>query len=83
MATEQPDDPWIEKWLSTGRFETFLTAANRSRSLALEIYDWNSKLGAAFLHDLGHLEVGIRNAYDVVLSDAITAGDSQRPCLEK
>jgi len=76
MATEEPDDPWIEKWLSTGRFETFLIAANGSRSLALEIYEWNSKLGAAFLHDLGHLEVGIRNAYDVALSAAITAGDS-------
>ncbi len=40
MATEEPDDPWIEKWLSTGRFETFLTAANGSRSLALKIYEW-------------------------------------------
>lgn len=76
MATEEQHGPWIEKWLSTERFESFLTHANGSRALALEIYEWNAKLGAALLHDLGHLEVGIRNAYNVALSNSVIAGDS-------
>jgi hypothetical protein len=68
VPTQPPSDPWIEAWLSTGRFGTYLSAAQGSRSLALALYEWNARLGAAFLHDLGHLEVGLRNAYDRVLS---------------
>jgi hypothetical protein len=74
VPTQPPSDPWIEAWLSTGRFGTYLSAAQGSRSLALALYEWNARLRAAFLHDLGHLEVGLRNAYDRVLS-AATVGE--------
>jgi hypothetical protein len=30
-------------------------------------YEWNSEIAAAFLRDLGHLEVAVRNAYDRAL----------------
>ncbi len=76
MPTQRPSDPWIEAWLSAGRFGTYLSAAQGSRSLALALYEWNARLGAAFLHDLGHLEVGLRNAYDQVLCIATVRGDS-------
>lgn len=76
MPTQPPTDPWIESWLSIGRFGTYLSAAQGSRSLALALYEWNARLGAAFLHDLGHLEVGLRNAYDRALSAATVAVNS-------
>ncbi|WP_133205762.1 hypothetical protein [Arthrobacter terricola] len=64
-------DAWIEDWLSAGRFGTYLRAAGGSRQRALELYEWNSKLSAAFLRDLSHLEVGLRNACDRQLSAAV------------
>lgn len=76
MVTQIQADQWIETWLSAGRFGTYLSTAQGSRSLALELYEWNARLGAAFLHDLGHLEVGLRNAYDQALSLATVGGDS-------
>ena len=76
MPIQRPSDTWIEAWLSAGRFGTYLSAAQGSRSLALALYEWNARLGAAFLHDLGHLEVGLRNAYDQVLCMATIRGDS-------
>lgn len=75
MPTQRPSDPWIEAWLSTGRFGTYLSAAQGSRSLALALYEWNASLRAAFLHDLGHLEVGLRNSYDRALSAATVGED--------
>lgn len=76
VPTQLPNDPWIETWLSTERFETYLSAAQGSRSLALALYEWNARLRAVFLHDLGHLEVGLRNAYDQALCMATIPGDS-------
>ena len=68
--------PWIEEWLSIGRFSTYLAAAGGSRSRALELYEWNATLSAAFLHDLSHLEVGLRNACDRQLAAATLPGDA-------
>ena len=76
MPTQLPADPWIEAWLSAGRFGTYLSAAQGSRTLALALYEWNTRLGAAFLHDLGHLEVGLRNAYDQALWKATIPEES-------
>jgi len=76
VPTQLPADPWIETWLSAGRFGTYLSAAQGSRTLALALYEWNTRLGAAFLHDLGHLEVGLRNTYDQALWKATIPGES-------
>ncbi len=75
MAITSSEGAWIEEWLSIGRFSTYLAAAGGSRSRALELYEWNAKLSAAFLHDLSHLEVGLRNACDRQLSAATLPGD--------
>ncbi len=61
---------WIEDWLSTPRFTVYLNAAHHDRRTALELYEWNTAVSAAFQHDLAHLEVGLRNAYDRALTAA-------------
>lgn len=76
MTTVQPSDAWIEDWLSAGRFATYLTVSGGSRERALDLYEWNARLSAAFLHDLSHLEVGLRNACDRHLAAAVIAADT-------
>ncbi|MFC8040719.1 hypothetical protein ACFUOZ_15315 [Paenarthrobacter sp. NPDC057355] len=76
MPTNVPNDGWVDDWLSPERFGTYLTASGGSRRRALDLYEWNAHLGAAFLHDLGHLEVGLRNAYDRQLAAAVVVGDT-------
>lgn len=73
MTTPAPG-PWIESWLSAPRFGVYLTAAGRDRAKAVALYEWNASISAAFLHDLAHLEVGLRNAYDTALRSSIPAG---------
>ncbi|MGH7881507.1 MAG: hypothetical protein ACREN8_01160, partial [Candidatus Dormibacteraceae bacterium] len=65
---------WVESWLSVARFSTYLQIAGKNRHQALELYEWNTAISAAFLHDLAHLEVALRNAYDRVLVSGISAG---------
>ena len=52
---------------------------------SIYLYEWNAKLSAALLHDLSHLEVGLRNACDRQLAAAALPGDShwtaQTRCL--
>lgn len=65
---------WIETWLSKPRFEVYLQAANQDREQAVRLYEWNTAVSAAFHHDLSHLEVALRNAYDRALGHAVTEG---------
>lgn len=58
---------WIETWLSAPRLSVYLDAAGGDRERALALYEWNTSVAAAFHHDLAHLEVGLRNAYDQAL----------------
>ena len=68
--------PWVEAWLSPPRFGIYLSAGGGDRSLALELYEWNAETSAALQHDLAHLEVALRNAYDTALAAAAGAGMS-------
>lgn len=54
----------LERHFSTPRLRPYLQRASGNQSHALELYRWNSALAAAFFVDLGHLEVGLRNAVD-------------------
>jgi hypothetical protein len=58
---------WVEQWLSAGRFRTYLNGAGGDRSKALDLYEWSACMSAAIMHDLGHLEVAVRNAYNGAL----------------
>lgn len=63
-----PAGRWVEAWLSAPRFGVYLAATGADRDRALALYEWNTQLGAALMHDLAHVEVGLRNAYDAALS---------------
>jgi hypothetical protein len=71
-----PYGPWVEGWLSSERFATYLRMAGHDRSRALALYEWSTSLNAALLHDFAHLEVGLRNMYNTALMGAATVGDS-------
>ncbi|PPF78907.1 CAAX protease [Subtercola sp. Z020] len=75
MAQNLDSTGWVEEWLSAGRFTTYLSASGGDRNRALALYEWNAQLSAAFLHDLSHLEVGLRNACDRALQRATVAGE--------
>ncbi|WP_327640042.1 Abi family protein [Kribbella sp. NBC_00482] len=69
MTTPHPGPGgWVEAWLSAPRISVYLAAAAGDRQRALDLYEWNTQLSSALLHDLAHLEVGIRNAYDQALT---------------
>lgn len=67
-AIDSPQD-WVERWLSLPRLGVYLDATGDDQAAALDLYEWNARLGAAFGHDLAHLEVGLRNAYDRALTE--------------
>jgi hypothetical protein len=65
---------WVEQWLSPDRFARYLNVSGGDRDRALALYEWNAVVAAAVLHDLAHLEIGLRNAYDRVLTQAAPTG---------
>lgn len=42
----------------------YLNEAGGDRDRALDLYEWNLRLGAALMRDIAHVEVAVRNAYD-------------------
>lgn len=62
-----PAPGWVVDWLAPERFAKYLKAAGGDSTRALTLYEWNARLAAALQRDLGHLEVGLRNAYDRAL----------------
>lgn len=67
MDTDQQPGQWVEAWLSPPRFGVYLAAVGGNRRRALDLYEWNAALSAAFHRDLAHLEVALRNAYDAAI----------------
>ena len=63
----------IEAALSTDRFSTYLRAAAGNGLHALRIYEWNSRISAAFYLPLHSVEVGLRNACHRELSATFRA----------
>ena len=73
MATNVPGTgPWVVRWLSAPRLAPYLTAAGGDMEAALQLSEWNASVSAAMVHDLGHLEVAVRNAYDVAIRSVWT-----------
>lgn len=58
----------------------YLEASDGDWTDALDLYDWNAKVSAAFFESIHYLEVGLRNAMDQTLSaqwgDAWMSADS-------
>ncbi|WP_237207630.1 Abi family protein [Rothia nasimurium] len=61
---------WVEQWLSAERWETYKRAAHEDSNLALRLYEWNTQLAGAIMHDVAHIEVALRNTYNRVISDS-------------
>jgi hypothetical protein len=59
-----------EGWLSQPRLSVYLAHANNNLQTALALYLWSSQLATAAMSDTCHLEVGMRNGYDVHLTSA-------------
>ena len=55
MTTPPGHGPWVEKWLSPDRFQTYLQLAGYNRARAVDLHEWNTRLNAALLHDFAHL----------------------------
>lgn len=66
MGTTGAGD-WVESWLSVPQFAVYLHAADHDRRAALALYEWNALVATVFHHDLAHVEVDLRNAYDRAL----------------
>ena len=60
--------PWVERCLSPARYGVYLAKTGGDRVRALELYQWNSALTCAVLHDFGHFEVAPRDAYAAALN---------------
>ena len=57
--------------LTIDRLRSYLEDCDDDLDLALDLYAWNAQIAAAFLKDLGRLEVVLRNRFD----EALTASD--------
>lgn len=66
MANHQ--DSWFERWQSPERWSKYLLLAGNSDQRAIELYELNSALASALMHDIAHLEVALRNRYDAVIN---------------
>jgi hypothetical protein len=63
---------WEESWLSGPRFVTYLNETRHDREKAIALYEWNAMVSSALHHDLAHLEIGLRNAYNRALCRAVS-----------
>lgn len=61
---------WAEKWLSADRFAPYLEACAGDADCAIELYEWNIRLGQVLMGDIAHFEVAFRNACDRAMCDA-------------
>lgn len=61
---------WAERWLSSERLAPCLADCNGNVDRALELYEWNVRLGQVPMRDISHFEVALRNAYDRVMNEA-------------
>jgi hypothetical protein len=54
----------VGSWLGEARFRAYLEAGNGHHEKAVDLYNWNARVSAAFLEILCHLEVLFRNSID-------------------
>ena len=62
---------WMEGWLSSARFSSYLGVCDGDTCRALELHEWNLSLGQALMGDIAHFELALRNTYDRVLTERV------------
>ena len=73
MATSATFNPQvILNRLTTDRLRPYLEECDNNLLRALDLYAWNAQIAAAFLEDLGRLEVVLRNQFDEALSALVS-----------
>ncbi len=60
---------WARRWLSPARLQPYLDDCDGDVARALELHEWNLRLGQAIMGDIAHFELALRNAYARVLSE--------------
>ena len=59
---------WATRWLSGERLAPYLAACDGDINRALDLYDWNVRLGQVLMRDISHFEVALRNSYDQIMT---------------
>ncbi|WP_419927477.1 hypothetical protein [Candidatus Poriferisocius sp.] len=65
--------------LGPDRLASYLDDSDNDLERALDLYAWNAQIAAAFLEDLGRLEVVLRNRFDEALTALIASRGSLQP----
>jgi hypothetical protein len=62
--------PWsfYDRHFAAARLQHYLTECGGDHAAAMELYDWNAAVSAAFWESLSFLEVALRNAIDREMS---------------
>jgi hypothetical protein len=69
MPNETTTRKWASGWLSKSRFDSYLRLCDGNPDIALQLHEWNLKLGQALMGDIAHFELALRNSYDRVLRE--------------
>ena len=72
----------IRDRLSVDRLRSYLEDCDDNLDRALDLYVWNAQIAAAFLEDLGRLEVVIRNRFNEALTALVSSSGPRLPWFE-
>ncbi len=69
--------------LSYDRLRSYLDDCDNDPNRALDLYAWNAQIAAAFLEDLGRLEVVLRNRFDEALTELTASAGLSSPWYDQ
>ncbi|MDE0578382.1 MAG: hypothetical protein OXI29_00800 [bacterium] len=69
----------IQDRLGVDRLRSYLEDCDDDLELALTLYAWNGQIAAAFLEDLGRLEVVLRNRFNEALTALVSSSGLPEP----
>ena len=72
----------IRDRLSPDRLRSYLEDCDEDLHRALDLYAWNAHIAAAFLEDLGRLEVVLRNRFDEALTGVTASAGVPDPWFD-
>ena len=72
----------IRDRLGVDRLRSYLEDCHNDLDQALDLYAWNGQIAAAFLEDLGRLEVVLRNCFDEALTALVSSSGQQHPWFD-
>ena len=80
MPNPSKFDPMVVRdRLGADRLQSYLEDCDNDLDRALDLYAWNAQIAAAFLEDLGRLEVVLRNRFDHALTEYAISADHPTP----